>query len=322
MSPAVSVVTACFNAERHLEETVQSVLGQSFSDLELILVDDGATDSTPAVIAAAAARDRRVVGVRSPKNEGPANARNRGLRVARGEWIAILDSDDVALPHRLATQIEYASRHPDLSLIGANAFLIDATNAPIGKSQWGEMRHDQIASRLRSMGSFFPHSSWLVRRSTMLQLGGYDTFFKKAQDYELLLRIIETARVACMPDTLIQLRKSENSLSHDSESLQYRFGLTALIGHLSRSGMLQVNGRDKQMTYDMISRWFVDNDLPRRMSAQRHFGFAWDALRTGRLFGAAGNLLRAFSFDPIFLVNRRSLKRLQANPLATLARYL
>src|ERR1051325_1151561 len=110
--PTVSVLLPVYNAERYLESALQSVLGQTFSDFEVIAVDDGSKDNSKKILERFAANDPRIRVISRP-NTGIVGALNDGLAVARGEFIARMDADDVALPGRFQAQLDYLRGHPD-----------------------------------------------------------------------------------------------------------------------------------------------------------------------------------------------------------------
>src|SRR5688500_1611394 len=116
-TPTVSVVMSIYNAERWLEEALDSVLAQSFSDFEFLLVDDGSTDGTARIIARYAARDDRCR-VITKHNTGLSDSLNVGIERARGEWIARLDADDIAVPTRFEEQLTYLRKNPGVVLLG------------------------------------------------------------------------------------------------------------------------------------------------------------------------------------------------------------
>lgn len=121
--PLVSVVTPTYNGERHLAETIRSVLGQEFSDFEYIIVDDASTDGTEGILRSYADKDPRIRCFRLERNTGqPAIPRNLGIRNARGKYIALLDHDDLWLPEKLSLQIGYMENHPYVAVTHGNAF--------------------------------------------------------------------------------------------------------------------------------------------------------------------------------------------------------
>ena len=128
MVPKISVVITTYNGERFLAETLQSVLDQSLSDFELIIINDGSTDGTEKIIKNFMSKDKRIIYLKNPKNKGYDNLHNvinMGLKVARGKYIARLDSDDICYKGRFKTQYEYLEKNKDIFLIGSSADIID-----------------------------------------------------------------------------------------------------------------------------------------------------------------------------------------------------
>src|SRR6266853_2209568 len=121
----VTVLMACHNSSAYLDEAVNSVLSQTLGDLELILIDDCSTDNTLEIAARYEAQDDRVSVISLPVNSGPATARNAGIRAARGEWLGILDSDDVAMPTRFEEQLRLARSDKGLVMVGSSSISMD-----------------------------------------------------------------------------------------------------------------------------------------------------------------------------------------------------
>src|SRR5271170_1107899 len=124
MTPRVSLVLAVYNGERHLPQSLESVLGQTFRDFELIVVDDGSTDRTPEILDGVARVDPRVVVVRQ-ENRGLTASLIRGIGMARGTYVARQDADDVSKPERLGRQVAHLDAHPSIAALGTSADVID-----------------------------------------------------------------------------------------------------------------------------------------------------------------------------------------------------
>jgi glycosyltransferase involved in cell wall biosynthesis len=207
--PLVSVVMAVRNGARHLGEALASVLAQDMPDFELLVIDDGSSDDTPAILAAHAQADRRVRTVRlegaeGEGAEGQARALNAGLELARGRFVARHDDDDVALPWRLRVQTEFMTRHPEYAVCGGMARLIDAAGnvGDLASRPVGERR---VARMLSEMGrNALIHSSLMFRAEFGLR---YRERFLLAQDYDLLLRALSSGlRLINLPHVLVHLR--------------------------------------------------------------------------------------------------------------------
>jgi hypothetical protein len=180
--PLVSVVMAARNAERHLSAAIESILRQTHRALELVLVDDGSTDSTGAIAARYAAADDRVV-IGHGAGTGLAAALNKGIDLARGEWIARMDADDVAKPARLATQLAFCAKH-DLQLCGCDVRTFGSTWPRVRR----HYRSDRAIRLQLLFGSAFSHPAVLCR-TDVLRAARYDPHCRAAQDYELWTRL-------------------------------------------------------------------------------------------------------------------------------------
>ena len=123
-APTVSVVMTVYNTERYVGEAVGSVLGQTFGDFEFVIVDDGSTDRSTTILKDFAARDPRIRLVSRP-NTGIVAAANEGIGLARGRYLARMDSDDVCLPRRFETQVNYLEQHPECVLVGSRVTVVD-----------------------------------------------------------------------------------------------------------------------------------------------------------------------------------------------------
>ncbi|MBI3436795.1 MAG: glycosyltransferase [Proteobacteria bacterium] len=216
--PRVSVLMPVRDGERFVTPAVRSILAQSLTDLELIVIDDGSRDNTPAIIAALADADARMRVVRGPA-QGLVAALNCGLAQARGEWIARLDADDVALPHRLARQMGDIGKDREIVLLGGWAEQIDASGALLGKRLAPEPEAARLAVVLERKNPMI-HSTVLFMASIARRLGGYRPAFEAAEDYDLWLRMAELGKVANVPEIVVQYRVHDRNVSTNNEIRQ------------------------------------------------------------------------------------------------------
>ncbi|MBI1964194.1 MAG: glycosyltransferase [Candidatus Rokubacteria bacterium] len=215
-APAVSVLMGVHDGEPWVGAAVASVLAQTAPDLELIVVDDGSTDGTPATLAAV--RDPRLVVVRQAR-EGLTRALNRALRLARAPLLARLDADDLALPERLARQREFLDAHPEVGLLGTGAREVDAEGREVGRV--APPADDAAIRRALIRGNPFVHSSVMLRRSALDAAGGYDERLAVAQDYDLWMRLSRVTRLANLAEPLVvrRLVPGRVSLERDADRL-------------------------------------------------------------------------------------------------------
>ncbi len=212
MKPEVSVVTAVYNGQAYLRETIDSILAQTMPNFEYVIVNDASTDATAQILASYT--DPRLHVITNPHNRGPAYSRNRGLQAARAALVAIIDGDDIAHPTRLAQQLAYMQSHPDVVLLGAAKRDIDANGQPLPPPTFSTFVTSATANRWFVMFFCpFVHSAVMYRREPVVQLGGYDEAFPVAQDYDLWLRLAPAYRLENLPDVLVQYRHSGGSLS-------------------------------------------------------------------------------------------------------------
>jgi len=198
-APRVSVVMSVHNGERYLVQAVESVLAQTFRDLEFVIVDDGSADATPAILEGYQRRDGRVV-LRRQEHRGLIEALNHGWRLARGTFIARMDADDICRPERLSKQVQYVEAHADCVLLGTAAELIDTASRRVGLlTPPGDS--ETIGKRLR-LGNVFVHGSILVPRVALEKVGGYDRAALLVEDYDLWCRLAALGRMANLTDPL------------------------------------------------------------------------------------------------------------------------
>jgi glycosyltransferase involved in cell wall biosynthesis len=232
--PEISVIMPCYNAERYIEESVGSILNQSFTNFELILINDGSADNTLRIINQYALADDRVV-VIDKQNTGQTDSMNVGINRARGRLIARLDNDDLAAPNRLAEQQAFLNKNSDVVLLGTCAYEIDAKGAIIRPGNYP--KNKKLYNNLRKMKRFFPHSSAMFRLSMFKLMGGYNQRFKIAQDYDLWLRFAEKGRISCLKDRLVKIRIHENNYSnvYDVNRKMIIEAVAATVSHFIRS---------------------------------------------------------------------------------------
>jgi glycosyltransferase involved in cell wall biosynthesis len=208
----ISVVLTIYNGERFLAEAVDSILAQTFSDFELIAVDDGSTDRSLAILQAYAAQDQRVRLISRP-NTGQAGAINDGVYAARGEFVARMDADDVLRPDRFRRQYEFLKAHPDIGVLGAAYQAIDETGTCIGQPNRYPLEPTRIRKALQNGSCAIAHPAVMLRRTALLRAGPYRGVLRPAEDYDLWLRMSEFTNLANLPEVLLLYRIHGGSLS-------------------------------------------------------------------------------------------------------------
>jgi GT2 family glycosyltransferase len=188
MKPEVSVVIPAYNAAPYIADTLESVLNQTFSDFEVLVIDDGSIDQTVNIIQNYAAQDPRVHLIVSPVNQGVSNARNLGIRKAIGQWVAFLDADDIWLPQKLAMHVHHLSTNPDLGMSFAKVEYMSSSGIKSGKA--AHMRLKQVKPQhLYYENLTCTPSNVVARRATLEQVGGFERDLRGFEDMDLCLRI-------------------------------------------------------------------------------------------------------------------------------------
>lgn len=189
-APRVSVLVPAFNGEKFVGEALASLAAQTFGDFEAIVVDDGSTDKTAAIVDDAASRDRRFRLIRQ-QNGGTQDARNAALAAARGSWVALLDQDDVWLPAKLEAQLALAAKDPAVNLLFTNYRVWDgARTIETRYARPDKVPRGDVAARL-AWSCLFQASTVMVPLSAVTAAGGFDRRLRNAGDWDLWLRIAE-----------------------------------------------------------------------------------------------------------------------------------
>ncbi len=221
-APQVSIIIAMYKSAPYLEATVASVLAQTFSDWELLLVDDKSPDSTLEVASALAKKDKRIAVKALPKNNGgPSVARNEGIALAKGEFVTFLDHDDTFHPQKLELMVAEITKQK-VDFLCSNCELVNAQTGKVDGLALGAITGDVTAGFAKRLlqGNFVPPNSTLIRRSVFEVVGMFDASFKGVDDYDLWYRIsrVFPAGIIDKPLATWQYRNS-NSISADDKKM-------------------------------------------------------------------------------------------------------
>lgn len=233
MIPTVSVIIPCYNGEKWLALTLESISAQSYRDFEVIVVDDGSTDNSSRIIERYCLSDDRYKYV-SQKNSGIAAALNLGLSLAKGKWIARLDADDLCHPDRLKVQLELASTLRDIVFVGSGSSQIDGAGKFIRECIY-PTGHRQLYRALTTRRKFPAHSSAFFNRELAIAVGGYRPGVRRAEDVDLWLRLSERGRLTSVSLPLIAYRTHDTQISLDEGGLRcFSDNLLANLSHYAR----------------------------------------------------------------------------------------
>jgi glycosyltransferase involved in cell wall biosynthesis len=220
-TPRISVAMSVYNNAPYLPQAIESILAQTFTDFEFLIVNDGSTDGSAEIIDRFAASDSRIRPIHQA-NAGLIVSLNRMIEEARAPLIARMDGDDIALPERFARQIAFMDANPDIGVLGTGCTCIDETGKPSSFKFDNVLTPEEILEDLKN-GPPLCHPSILMKRDAVRAVGGYHRAYKHCEDYDLWLRLSEHVAMANLPDRLLLYRQSETQVSN-------RYAYTQTIG--------------------------------------------------------------------------------------------
>ena len=278
------------NCERFISESIRSVLSQTFTDFELLVVDDGSSDTTISIISQFRS-DARLKVLRNA-GAGLVDALNHGVACASGELIARMDADDVCLPDRLRRQCMFLSDHPDVAAVGTQVRFIDEHGAPTAEKMSLPESPEAIA-RMLLKGCCVRHPTVLMRKAALQEIGGYRNHLVYAEDYDLWLRMSERYPLANLSDALVLYRVHAAQVSELKEWSQRLSRNLALLAALKRR-----QGRE-----DPIGHYFCfEKGAPRQRC--RGLGCPNCVCESVRAFDHAERVL----FEPEALLSRDDVR--------------
>lgn len=211
--PAISVAMSVYNGERFLALAIDSVLAQDFADFEFLILDDGSTDGSAAIIRHYADKDARIRPTLR-ENRGLVASLNEIIDQARAPIVARMDADDICLPDRFSKQIGFLARYPDYGVVGTWTEDIDAAGRPYhlaGKEH--PETHEAFLAAIENGWPLLCHPAAMFRRDVVRSVGGYHGAFRHCEDYDLWLRLAGVTKLASIPERLLRYRHYDNQVS-------------------------------------------------------------------------------------------------------------
>jgi glycosyltransferase involved in cell wall biosynthesis len=218
-NPKVTVLMSVYNGEKYLKEAIDSILNQTFKDFEFLIINDGSTDRTKEILSSY--DDSRIKIIVNEKNIGLTKSLNKGLKVAKGEYIARQDADDISTTERLRKEVDFLDNNKEYTVVGTFLNVMDENSKIIGKID-KPIENGEIKKFLQK-DNCIAHGSAMIRKYDLLNVGLYDGSIEKAQDYELFLRISEKYKLYNIPEYLYIWRRSKDNISskHLNEQRHY-----------------------------------------------------------------------------------------------------
>lgn len=253
-SPAISVLMPVYNAERYITGAVESILNQTLTEFEFIIINDGSSDRSLEILQRFAQQDTRIRLI-NRENKGLVKTLNEGLTLAKAPLIARMDADDMAYPDRFILQKEFMGQNPNVVCLGGYFEIIDGAGRPLTLLR--PPLDDETIQELALKGhSAIAHPVAMLRLSAVKQVGGYREAFKAAEDLDLWLRLGEIGQLANIPYPLLQYRFVSSSISGQNASLQKQSAKNACQEAWARRKVsYQFEGGDWRPTHEAKSRF-------------------------------------------------------------------
>lgn len=230
VKPRISVIMAVYNAQTYLEEAIESILGQSFTDFEFLILDDCSTDNSSKIIDLYAAKDVRIKVITNEENLGLTKNLNKLIHLADGEFLARMDADDISLNSRFKEQIEFFDSHPDIDILGTFSQDISEDGIVIGE-RTVPVSHKEIIKLLPKLNPL-SHPTVMFRASIISKVGGYDERFRTSQDYHLWFKAVgKGLKINNIPKILFQYRMNDNYAARKNFKFRWNMFKAILDGY-------------------------------------------------------------------------------------------
>ncbi|MDC0255706.1 glycosyltransferase [Bacteriovoracales bacterium] len=227
-NPLLTVLLPVYNAEKYIKESISSILAQTFEDFELIIIDDGSTDKSKEAISSF--KDKRIRFFKNNTNLKLINTLNKGIKLARGKYLARIDADDICFPKRFQKQISFLENNKNVAILGTDIEFIDKSGNYFGKGVVHPQSHNEIKWGLQRRCCIY-HPTTMVNLEKVKNEFFYSEQFVHAEDYELWLRIAKNYRLANLPEVLLKYRVHSSSITQKFSTQATQSMLQALSTH-------------------------------------------------------------------------------------------
>ncbi len=308
----LTVIMPVYNAERYLSAAIESVLEQTYQHFQLIIINDGSTDSSGDVISRYQALDSRIISLSQP-NSGISKTRNRALEMAQTEWVALMDADYIMLPERLEQQLAFIEKHPSIRVASCRSIYIDENDHELGRSVC-HIKTPEDLNRLitqnQPIGLLDP--GVLMHRQTIISIGGYRSQLSIAMDLDLWTRLAEQGHLILIQDAILMKYRLHSTSTVSSDSLQGFMNRDWI-----RSAMIaRKEGKPEPSYEEFLQQWnsaplFSRLNRKRKMMAMVLYRRAGLRLVGRRWFRGSCDLGLAAVFNPGYVFTRLKMQLLR-----------
>jgi len=296
-SPVVSVVMPVYNCERYVAKAVESILAQTFADFEFLIIDDGSSDESPAIMRRYQELDSRIRFSQRPHENGNyVTALNHLIEMARGEFIARMDADDISSPERFDRQVAYLRAHPKVVAVSSRILCVDNELCPI-REMCTEETHERIdEAHMRAEPGQMSHPAAMIRTDAIRRVNGYRADYCSAEDFDLWLRLAEIGSLANLPEVLLTWRLHGQSVGATRHAIQQSIVQQAVRDARLRRGLPVATLQDAPVAAASPTR-----------TSEVFCKWGWWALQAGHLRTAKKYALLTLKKEPFSVASWRLL---------------
>lgn len=211
-NPKISVIMPNYNCEKYIAEAIESILIQTFTDFEFIIIDDGSSDNSWNIIQEYVKKDHRIIAIKNEENLKICKTLNKWIDLARWEYIARMDSDDISIVDRFEKQVQFLDKNLDVWIVGWTMEIMDE-NWNVYSQRKYNLNDAEIRKKLFRYSPFC-HATTMYRKSIISKIGGYNIFLHDAEDYDLYFRIWKISNFSNITAVLYKMRVNKNSVTY------------------------------------------------------------------------------------------------------------
>lgn len=237
MTEFVSIILPVHNGERFIRIAIESVTNQSYTNFELIIVNDCSNDNTKSIIESFCTQDKRIACIENKMRLGVARSLNAGIKQSKGSIIARIDADDIWFKSKLELQVNSFKLDADLMLVGTRKILIDEYGHDIQQTEEFKYYTDYEIKKNIHKANLFNHSSVAFRKDVVKLLGDYNVCYKNSEDYEYWLRMVSKVKVKILPVPLVKYRMHNSSVTSQKLKQQMYYSIRARVAYISAYGL-------------------------------------------------------------------------------------
>lgn len=263
ITPTISVIMPVYNSAKYLSLAIESILNQTCTDFEFIIIDDGSRDSSRDIIRRYSTQDKRIKAKRNSSNLGICRTLNHGLSLAAGKYVARMDSDDWSYPDRLSKQLAFMKGHPHTVICGGNIEVCDRNLKVMNRRLYPRF-DNKIREKMLRMNPF-AHPAIMYRRDSVIKVGGYNPLFAGVEDYDLYFRLGHEGKFANLSQKVLKLRTHPDSISGRTINRQARLNLYIRIKAISEYGYTASRIDKIFFAMNLIAVWLISGSLQFRI---------------------------------------------------------